>query len=112
MIGELLFEVVGWVVGEAVGEAFGALFPKRVSGWVVLAACAVTPCVLWATTRWWQADAASDVRTTLVVLSWMFLPAITILLTLQYDGGVQERRRLRRESAGAGVLRNDRLRER
>ncbi|MFL5542672.1 MAG: hypothetical protein ACJ8J0_27065 [Longimicrobiaceae bacterium] len=116
MIGELLGEVVGWVaseiVGEVFGEAVGGIFPKRVSGWVVLACCAVTSAVLWASTRWWQADSASNARTSLVVLAWILLPVFTIMLALQYDAGVQERRRLRRESAGLGALRNDRLRAR
>ena len=108
----MIGEVVGWVIGEVVGELLGAVWPKRVSGRAVLASCAVTAGLMWATMRWWQADPASDARTTTVGLSWLLLPAIPIMLALQYDAGVQERRRLRRESAGAGLLRNQRLRER
>lgn len=107
MIGDL----VGWAAGSLLGEGLGVLIPRRVSGWGVLASYAVAAGLLGAATWWWRADPASDVRTRVIVLSWLFLPAIPILLTFQYEGGSQERR-LRREGAGAGVLRNERLRER
>jgi hypothetical protein len=111
MIGELVGEVVAWVVCEVFGEAVGMLIPKRVSGRAVLASCATAAGALYASAAWWSED-ASKLHSTIILLTWIVVPSITILLALQYDAGVQERRRLRRESGGAGVLRNERLRQR
>ena len=111
MLGDLVGEVVGWVFGEIFGGVLELIWPKRLSGFAVFVVWLAIGGIVWAVSRWWQAD-PSDLRTRVAVLTWLFLPGIGIALTLTYDAGLQQRKELPRTAAGAGVLRKQRLRGR
>ena len=59
---------------------------------------------------WWRADPASDIRTRVVCLSWVFLPALGLAMSAAGSPARPSPDPLPRARAGGGVLRNQRLR--
>jgi hypothetical protein len=112
MIVRLLVIVAVWVVCEIVGEAIfeGLVWLARRTGILVWSQLVVG--TMAGALAWWNADPASDLRTRVVCLAWLFLASAGLGVPLL--AGLPERPAdgLPRAGAGAGLLRNRRLRVR